>query len=98
MLEVVACNKPMIVYSCCGGQEEGNEKFIENNNLGIACLKSERLIEEINSLFANNSDRMNSIKKSQIEFSKSKIAAAYADFFIEFILKYGKLNKKEAML
>lgn len=85
MLESVACQKPIIIYYCCPGQEEGNDQFIARQNLGISCLKRSQLIEEIQSLFQNQNEKLMSIQKSQKAFYNPQIPKNYGTQFIHFI-------------
>jgi len=82
MMEVVACNVPLIITGNLPGQEEGNPGYLIKHNLGVVCKDTRRLKSIIRELLINNGSKLKQIKKSQKEFLNPNIAKEICDFII----------------
>lgn len=82
MMEVVACNVPLIVTGNLPGQEEGNPGYIIKHNLGVVCKDTRRLKSIVRELLINNGNKLNQIKKSQKKFLNPNIAKEIVDFVL----------------
>ena len=82
MMEVVACNVPLIVTGNLPGQEEGNPGYIIKHNLGVVCKDTRRLKSVIKELLVNNGSKLKQIKKSQKKFLNPNVAKEIVDFIL----------------
>lgn len=80
MMEVVACNVPLVVTGNLPGQEEGNPGYIIKHNLGVVCKDTRRLRSTIRDLLVNNGSKLKQIKKSQKKFLNPNVALEIVDF------------------
>lgn len=82
MMEVIACNVPLIITGALPGQEEGNPKFIEKYNLGVVCSDINNIQSIINSLITDGGIRLNKIKHAQKVFSNQYTAENIVNFIL----------------
>lgn len=80
MMEVVACNVPLVVTGNLPGQEEGNPGYIIKHNLGVVCKDTRRLRATIKDLLVNNGSKLKQIKRSQKKFLNPNVALEIVDF------------------
>lgn len=82
MMEVVACNVPLVVTGNLPGQEEGNPGYIIKHNLGVVCKDTRRLKSVIKELLVNNGSKLKQIKRSQKKFLNPNVAKEIVDFIL----------------
>ncbi len=82
MMEVVACNVPLIVTGNLPGQEEGNPGYLIKHNLGVVCKETRRLKSIVRDLLINNGSKLKQIKKSQKKFLNPNVAKEIVDFIL----------------
>jgi processive 1,2-diacylglycerol beta-glucosyltransferase len=82
MMEVVACNVPLIVTGNLPGQEEGNPGYLLKHNLGVVCKDTQRLKSIVRELLLNNGSKLKKIKKSQKKFFNPNAAKEIVDFIV----------------
>lgn len=82
MMEVVACNVPLIVTGNLPGQEEGNPGYLIKHNLGVVCKETRRLKSIVRELLINNGSKLKQIKKSQKKFLNPNVAKEIVDFIL----------------
>lgn len=82
MMEAVMCNLPMIITGALPGQEEGNPAYTEKYKLGVVCTETRRIKRTVKRLLANKADKLNKIKKSQLEYRDPYIAKNIVDFIM----------------
>ncbi len=82
MMEVVACNVPLIVTGNLPGQEEGNPGYLIKHNLGVVCKETRRLKSIIRELLINNGSKLKQIKKSQKKYLNPNVAKEIVDFIL----------------
>lgn len=91
MMEVVACNVPLIVTGNLPGQEEGNPGYLIKHNLGVVCKDTTRLKSIVKELLINNGNKLNQIKRSQKKFLNPNVAQEIVDFLLN-IEAHGEIN------
>lgn len=105
MMEVVACNVPLIVTGNLPGQEEGNPGYLLKHNLGVVCKDTRRLKSTVRELLINNASKLKQIQKSQKKFLNPNVATEIVNFLIDIegakdvnipenIAKFWDLSKK----
>jgi processive 1,2-diacylglycerol beta-glucosyltransferase len=82
MMEIVACNVPLIVTGNLPGQEEGNPGYLIKHNLGVVCKDTRRLKAITRELLVNNASKLKQIKKSQKKFLNPNVAGEIVDFIL----------------
>ncbi|WP_010248108.1 MGDG synthase family glycosyltransferase [Acetivibrio cellulolyticus] len=82
MMEVVACNVPLIVTGNLPGQEEGNPGYLLKHNLGVVCKETRKLKAITRELLINNASKLKQIKRSQKKFLNPNVAQEIADFIL----------------
>lgn len=82
MMEAISCNIPLVITGALPGQEEGNPEFAEKYNLGVVCNELKDIKVTIDSLLKNDAKKLNDMKNSQREYTKSNAAKNIADFII----------------
>ncbi|OPZ89359.1 MAG: Processive diacylglycerol beta-glucosyltransferase [Firmicutes bacterium ADurb.Bin419] len=82
MMEVVACNIPLIVTGNLPGQEEGNPGYLLKHNLGVVCKDTRRLKAIVRELLINNASKLKQIKKSQKKFLNPNVSREIVDFIV----------------
>ena len=82
MMEVVACNVPLIVTGNLPGQEEGNPGYLVKHNLGVVCKETRKLKSKIRELLINNGSKLKQIKKSQKKYLNPNVAAEIVNFIL----------------
>lgn len=82
MMEVVACNVPLIVTGNLPGQEEGNPGYLLKHNLGVVCKDTKKLKSIVRELLLNNGSKLKKIKKSQKKFFNPNSAKEIVDFVL----------------
>ncbi len=82
MMEVVACNVPLIITGNLPGQEEGNPGYLLKHNLGVVCKDTRSLKNIVRDLLVNNASKLQQIKKSQKKFLNPNVAREIVDFII----------------
>lgn len=69
--EALACNLPLAVFDAIPGQEEDNAAFLEQNNMGIRIIKTDRLSDKIHRLLSDPT-LLESMRESCRKFDKSQ--------------------------
>lgn len=69
--EALSCNLPMIVFDAIPGQEEGNAKFLIENNMAITIGSGDKCKEIVNKLLIDK-DKLKDMKNRCLAFDKSK--------------------------
>lgn len=82
MMEAISCNVPLVITGALPGQEQGNPEYVENLNLGVICTNINDIKSTISDLLANNAEKLNQIKNSQINFSNPNIAENIVNFIL----------------
>lgn len=82
MMEIVACNVPLIVTGNLPGQEEGNPGYLIKNNLGVVCKETRRLKSIVRELLLNNGSKLKQIQRSQKKYLNPNVAKEIVDFIV----------------
>lgn len=69
--EALSCNLPMIVFDAIPGQEEGNARFLIENNMAISIGNGSKCKDEVNKLLKDK-DKLKDMKNKCLAFDKSK--------------------------
>lgn len=83
MMEAVNCALPLVITGALPGQEAGNPGYALKNNLGVVCNKLSDLKTTIQDLLADGADKLNQIKKAQIEYRDPENAKKIVDFLLD---------------
>jgi len=80
IMECINLLVPIVVVSTLPGQERGNDKYVEQNNLGLSCKKITELPNVISKLNSDNGQLLYTIKQNQYNYrdlsAADKIAIA----------------------
>ncbi len=68
MFEAVAANLPIIITGALPGQEKDNPLFAEKHHLAVSCKDIKNIQETIESLLANNGEKLQQIVESQRKY------------------------------
>ena len=80
MFEAVVMGIPMVITGALPGQEAENPAFAVEHGLGVECYKPEEIAECINDLTANDGEKMNAIRASQLAYRDLDSARKVAEF------------------
>ena len=90
MLEGVMCNVPLVITGALPGQEEGNPGYAVKYNLGVVCNKITELKQVVGELLEDNAKKLNSIKKSQLEYRDPYMVVNLVNFILKDMESLGK--------
>lgn len=93
IMESIMCNLPIIITGALPGQEEGNPKFVEENNFGVVCKNINFLRNSIDSLIEFEGRKYKEIKVSQLKYRNPYINSEIVEFICR-VLNEDKRFKK----
>jgi len=82
MLEVVYCNVPLVITGALPGQEEMNPWYMEKYGLGVICNTPKEIKGTMESLIANNGEKLNEIRENQKRFRDPNISKGIVDLLL----------------
>lgn len=85
MFEAIVMGIPMIITGALPGQEEDNPRFAVEHGLGVECREPEKLSKCIAELTANNGEKLNAIRASQIKYRDLESANKVARFIHDLL-------------
>ena len=80
MFEAVVMGIPMIITGALPGQEADNPRFAVEHGLGVTCYDPDNLGKCIAELVANDGEKLNAIRKAQLEYRDLDSARKVAEF------------------
>lgn len=80
MFEAIVMGVPMIITGALPGQEEDNPWFAVKHGLGVECYEPAKLGKCIAELTANGGEKLNAIRRSQMEYRDLDSARKVAKF------------------
>lgn len=82
ILEAINCCLPVIITDALPGQEAGNPKYFEENNLGCFAYNIDEIKQTVKSLLDNDAQKLTSIRESQKKFRNPDAAKEIAEFIV----------------
>ncbi len=82
ILEAINCCLPVIITDALPGQEAGNPKYFEENNLGCYAKEVDDIKEKVKLLLEDDAKRLNQIKEAQKSFRNPDAAKDIAEFIV----------------
>lgn len=82
ILEAINCCLPVIITDALPGQEAGNPRYFEENNLGCFAHDIEEIKQTVKSLLDNDAEKLTSIRESQKKFRNPDAAKEIAEFIV----------------
>lgn len=82
ILEAINCCLPVIITDALPGQEAGNPKYFEENNLGCFAHEIDDIKETVKSLLENDAEKLTLIREQQKKFRNPDAAKEIAEFII----------------
>jgi 1,2-diacylglycerol 3-beta-galactosyltransferase len=78
--EALACGLPILVTGCLPGQEEGNIRYVTNNNAGILVTSPHQLVETLRRLMENRATELAVLAQNAARLGKANAALEIARF------------------